>query len=96
MECRHCKTVLDKDSKFCTQCGKGVNDVFEDILDGIKTSKRFWFIVGSFRAMCLRDKDMKALNEFEARLKVDGVFEDYNDIVVFWKNQLKSEDGIKQ
>ena len=88
MECEKCKTQLDEQSKFCEQCGKKVEKSFSEVDSLVKNCRRFWFMVGVYRGICLCQGDDESLKKFEDLLKEADSFEDYNEAVVFLENKL--------
>lgn len=91
MECENCKAELDSKSKFCGKCGKNVEDSFFDVDESIKRCRRFWFMIGLYRGICLGEGDKETLKIFEnIIIKQIDLFEEYNDAVTFWQNKLDS------
>jgi len=97
MECEKCKTELGEESNFCEKCGKKVEKPFSGVDSLVKNCRRFWFMVGVYRGICLSQEDNESLKKFEDLLKEADSLEEYNESVTFLEDKLNLplRNGIK-
>lgn len=81
MECDKCKAQVEDNSRFCGKCGNNVKEKQFDPDDCMKSCKKLWFLIGSYRGNCLAQKDTDSLKKFERLLEKEGIMPEYLDAI---------------
>jgi len=91
MKCSKCEKEIKDDYKFCSNCGKHVEEKPELDIEGLaKICSKVGYILGFMKgAISGTIKDKKALEDFEELLKKnDGeMWEWYQEVIEYWDKQ---------
>jgi len=97
MKCYKCEKEVDKNSKFCSFCGKKVEEksLSDCLHEATESTRRLWFIIGFLKGTCSSNKKEKEFfeNHFEKAMRgcVPKVYEEYQDAIRFWKEYAECD-----
>lgn len=97
MKCNKCKSEVSSESKFCSNCGERIEESLNSSFDKtIDLVRKTWFILGFFRGTIIKGKRKpKWFKKFEEDIKTKSpeIWEDYQLVINFWREQAKKKDG---
>ena len=91
MKCSKCEKEINNDCKFCSNCGKHIEEKPELDIEGLaKICSKVWYVLGYVRAKSTK----KELEKFEERIRnCDScMFDWYNEVVAHWKEWVKENN----
>jgi hypothetical protein len=99
MKCYKCDKELEKDSKFCPNCGKEISkekSTYELAHEGMEMQMKIGYLFGFVRGNCLGDKKKEeTLKWFEDKIAETGLKDEYQKVVDFWQDKFKEKDNEK-
>ena len=96
MKCLKCNAEIENNSKFCNNCGTELEDkpLHVQFDETLKSCQRVWYLLGFLRAI---KKDSKKISEIEEQIRNydDFLWQEYLEVVEFWKNWAKDKNDEK-
>jgi len=97
MKCSKCKSEIDSESKFCSNCGEKVEEssTLTTFDKGIEMTRRMWFLFGLLRGKGLKkEKKAKWFADFEKKIETQmpEIWQEYEETIDFWVKQIEDSD----
>lgn len=99
MKCQSCATEIQKDSKFCTQCGEKIeineySDALNKIIEGCRQN---WYLIGFLRGKAMTGKKKKKwFEKVEEKMKKDfpEMWDEYNQTIKYWEDFVQKQEKL--
>jgi len=91
MKCSKCEKEIDGDCKFCSNCGKHIEEKSELDIEGLaKLCSKVWYVLGYVRAKCTKEE----LEKYEDSIRKcdQDMFNWYKDVVDHWEKWVKENN----
>ena len=96
MECIKCKAeIKEKDSRFCSNCGKNTINKEVDLIELYEKASGFWFLLGKMHGTMKAKKDEDGIKELEDFFRKYNFYDEYNKALMFTKNYLSKLSKFK-